>query len=90
MNTNYFYYRNNKYNVTIAYNSSEGYVTYGASFCRPGDNFTKSLGRKIAEGRMNSCNKKFVAPGTRWMTHELILTDLEAGEVEYAPRSFKI
>lgn len=62
--TSYFYHRDDKYAITIAYKRVDDdptvqgewrcTVVYGASFCHPKDQFSKSVGRKIAEGRMNT------------------------------------
>lgn len=88
--TNYFYHRNNRYNVTIAYRrSDDGTVEYGASFCRKNERFVKRIGREIAVGRMNtyvSCIED--APTERWMLHEEILERLEDREDSYVPNSF--
>ena len=95
-NTCYFYH-NGTYRVTVAYqrNPEDGSVAYGASFCRPGDQFTKTRGRQIAEGRMNLVLKSFPrvniqnAPPERWALHEEILRRLEAQEFGYVPTCFR-
>jgi hypothetical protein len=89
-NTSYFYLRNNEYNVTVAYRRNEnGTVSYGASFCRPTDSFVKSMGRKIAEGRMNS-NTFFVTdvPAERWNLHDRIISSIREARPCYVPRRF--
>ena len=89
-NTCYFYH-NGTYRTTIAYQrNSDGSVSYGASFCRPTDQFTKQLGRKIAEGRMNLMVPAIKnAPAERWALHEEILRRLEAQEFGYVPTCFR-
>lgn len=89
-NTSYFYLRNNEYNATIAYCQNEDdTVSYGASFCRPTDCFVKSMGRKIAKGRMNS-NTFFVSnvPAERWSLHNRIISSIREERPSYVPRRF--
>ena len=52
----YCYLRGNGRHVCIArkVDLENNKVTFGFSVCHPNDVFTKKLGRKIAEGRMNS------------------------------------
>jgi hypothetical protein len=54
--TCFFYSNIHGYNITVAYRRSidRAHVVYGAAFCRPSDRFTKSLGRNIAVGRMET------------------------------------
>ncbi len=89
-NTCYFYH-NGTYRTTIAYQrNADGSVSYGASFCRPTDQFTKHRGRKIAEGRMNLMVPTIKnAPAERWALHEEILRRLEAQEFGYVPTCFR-
>ncbi len=89
-NTCYFY-RNGTYRTTIAYQRNyDGSVSYGASFCRSSDQFTKARGRKIAEGRMDQMIPTIVnAPSERWALHEEILRRLEAQEFGYVPSCFR-
>lgn len=89
-NTSYFYLRNDQYNATIAYRRNEdGTVSYGASFCRPSDTFVKTMGRKIAKGRMiNNAVQVFEAPSERWSLHEKIVDSIRLGLPGYAPRRF--
>ena len=92
MSTNYFYYRTERYNATVAYTSTDdNKIIFGASFCRPGDNFVKKLGRQIAEGRMNSNENWFFKSENerRCDTHSVILSYLDGrGDVSYTPKSF--
>lgn len=87
---NFFYYRNKRYRVTIAYRRNEnGVVEYGASFCRNTDRFVKKIGRQIAVGRMNTYFSSIEdAPTERWMLHEEILSHLEAKLEAYVPENF--
>ena len=89
-NTCYFYH-NGTYRTTIAYQrNSDGSVTFGASFCRPSDQFTKARGRKIAEGRMKCWIPTIVnAPSERWALHEEILRRLNSQEFGYVPSCFR-
>lgn len=91
-NTSYFYLRNDQYNATIAYQRNEdGTVSYGASFCRPTDPFVKSMGRKIAEGRLlNNAVRVFGAAPERWSLHEQIVSSIRDGLPGYAPRRFAV
>jgi len=89
--TSYFYLRNDQYNVTIAYTRNDNStVSYGASFCRATDPFVKSMGRKIAEGRMVT-NTFFVydPPSERWQLHESIIKSICKNRPAYSPRRFK-
>ena len=85
------FYHNGTYRTTIAYQrNSDGSVSYGASFCRSTDQFTKARGRKIAEGRMDQMIPTIVnAPSERWALHEEILRRLEAQEFGYVPSCFR-
>lgn len=88
----YFYHRTNRYNVTIAYQRrGDNTVAYGASFCRPGDQFSKRRGREIALGRMHTHDNIISKPGSaRWEVHESILLQLTRSDyVSYAPENFR-
>jgi len=88
----FFYHRTKRYNVTIAYRRTESNsVIYGAAFCRPGDQFSKKLGRNIACGRMDTYNNCIENPGSaRWEVHESILDQLTYGVVDpYVPDNFR-
>ena len=50
----YFYHRDGSYDVTFAYRRGHDTVWFGAAFCNPKDQFSKAMGRKIAEGRMET------------------------------------
>ena len=86
-----YFYHNGTYRTTIAYQrNDDGTVSYGASFCRPTDQFTKQLGRKIALGRMRfQLPLIHNAPEARWALHEEILRRLEAREHRYVPSCFR-
>lgn len=86
----YFYFRNSRYNVTVAYRrNDDGTASYGASFCRPTDQFVKSMGRKIAEGRLiNNDVKVFNPPISRLGLHEKIVESISQGFPGYSPRGF--
>ena len=107
MNNNicYFYHRADGYNVTIAYSALEEpfrgppagkyRIAFGAAFCNSSDQFSKSMGRAIAEGRMNTPpDRDSGAPSDvpvsiddpRWRIHEKILKTLPF--VSYAPENF--
>ena len=90
-NTCYFYHRDDRYNTTVAWRrNDDGSVSYGAAFCRPSDPFVKSLGRKIAQGRLALCSlPSTAAPVTRRAVHEEILRNIEAGIYGYEPVCFK-
>jgi hypothetical protein len=57
--------------VTVAYRAaettndgrSEIEIDFGAAFCSNGDRFNRVLGRKIAEGRLNSLTNVLSGPG---------------------------
>ena len=87
----YFYHRDSKYDVTIAYKRVDNWsrVIYGAAFCHSNDCFNKTLGRKIAHGRMDSNNYSFECGGEggRFGIHETILNKL-SNDYEYSPRQF--
>tara|TARA_B110000211_G_scaffold68969_1_gene79653 strand:+ start:521 stop:841 length:321 start_codon:yes stop_codon:yes gene_type:complete len=90
-NTCYFYHRGSRYNATVAWRRNEdGSIAYGAAFCRPSDSFVKSLGRKIAQGRLNlavaSCP---AAPASRRDVYEEIIRNIEVGLYGYEPTCFK-
>ena len=101
-NTCYFYHRDARYNTTVAWRrNDDGSVSYGAAFCRPSDPFVKSLGRKIAQGRLALTSwssrgrlalcslPSTAAPVTRRAVHEEILRNIEAGIYGYEPACFK-
>lgn len=90
-NTSYFYHRTSHYNVTVAYRrNNDGTVSYGASFCRPTDSFSKSLGREIATGRLDIAFPTIAnPPSERWALHEIILRRLENQEFGYVPDCFR-
>jgi hypothetical protein len=87
----YFYYRTNRYRVTVAYRRGEdNRVSYGAAFCRPEDPFVKRRGRQIAEGRMRM-NGDYVSADNetpRWRVHEAILDHLSYDGPEWVPHNF--
>lgn len=89
--TSYFYHRNNGYDVTIAYKRVDDWcrVIYGASFCHPNDQFSKAIGRKIAEGRMSAYAYSLdCGPDVgRFGIHEKILDTLET-EYDHSPSQF--
>jgi hypothetical protein len=90
-NTCYFYNRGSRYNTTVAYRRNEdGSVTYGAAFCRPSDPFVKTMGRKIAQGRLVLANISIKnAPSFRPDLHDEILRRIENQEFGYVPSCFK-
>ena len=88
----YFYHRSKRYNVTIAYQRrADNTVAYGASFCRPRDQFVKQRGREIALGRMCAYDHILANPGgARWEVHEAILDALTRESlVPYVPENFR-
>jgi hypothetical protein len=90
-NTCYFYNRGGRYNTTVAYRRNEdGSVTYGAAFCRPSDSFVKTMGRKIAQGRLALANISIEnAPSFRPDLHNEILRRIESQEFGYMPSCFE-
>lgn len=89
-NTCYFYHRGARYNATVAWRRNEdGSVAYGAAFCRPSDSFVKSLGRKIAQGRLNLASTSIAAPGSRRGVYEEILRNIKGGLHGYEPTCFR-
>ena len=88
--TSYFYHRNSDFNVTIAYQRlDDGSAVYGAAFCRKGDQFSKRIGRRIAEGRMRIYEPTVSnAPTERWALHQQILDRLNFREFGYIPETF--
>ena len=91
--TSYFYHRDDNYAITIAYKRVDNDCTtqgkwrctvmYGASFCHPKDQFSKAVGRKIAEGRMNTRGRFLGTMAglseeaqTRFAIHDKILESL--------------
>jgi hypothetical protein len=98
MNENicYFYHRPaySKFGVTVAYrrNVIENAVTFGAAFCRKGDQFSKKRGRLIAEGRLDNIPAAIALPDNpagvpRFDVHSMILSFLE-NVCEYAPQTY--
>jgi hypothetical protein len=82
--TAYFYLRNGIYDVTFAYRRSHDTVLFGAAFCNPKDQFSKTMGRKIAEGRMMT-DQFFpqyciaIDPGsTRFQVHDMLVAALSS------------
>jgi len=61
--------RRRRYPIIVAYTTSEDAsqinVTLGASFCHESDQFSRPLGREIAEGRMNRAPFRFSIPYDR-------------------------
>ena len=92
--TCFFYHRNDSWNVTIAYLRDGDAVHYGASFCRPEDQFEKRMGRKIASGRLALSAGSVMAAtfvgdkAMRWEVHEAILESLERRDYDYIPQNF--
>lgn len=86
LDTSYYYYRDEYVDITIAYRRkrTRDHIIYGASFCHPIDQFSKKLGRKIAEGRMNkpttnSCGEINVdKSASRFEVHDRILIHIES------------
>ena len=79
METSYFYHRDGNYDVTFAYKRSSDHVLFGAAFCNPKDQFSKSMGRKIAEGRMESAAVDSIAidpESTRFQVHDMLVEAL--------------
>ena len=78
--TSYFYHRDGSYDITFAYRRSRDCVWFGAAFCNPKDQFSKVLGRKIAEGRMQSAanpNHISISPeSTRFQVHDMLVEAL--------------
>jgi len=77
--TSYFYHRDGLYDVTFAYKRAEDHVVFGAAFCNPKDQFSKSMGRKVAEGRLNvgpKINVAISSDATRFQVHDLIVDSL--------------
>ena len=91
--TCYFYKRENGYSVTVAYRRlNNDWISYGAAFCHNKDQFRKSMGRAIAEGRMNLSSKSgnaisVVTAECRADVHDIILKDLR-DQCTYAPNGF--
>ena len=71
----YFYHRDGNYNITFAYRRAADHVLFGAAFCSPKDQFSKSMGRKIAEGRMNAVGDgvEIGEEHTRFQIHDLLV-----------------
>ena len=99
LDTCFFYHRNDNWNVTVAYSRNGNSVSYGASFCRPEDQFEKRMGRKIASGRLalvhsaDPCwaDQSLISvddDAMRWEVHEAILESLNRGDYGYIPRNF--
>ena len=92
-NTCYFYKRENGYSVTVAYRRlNRDWISYGAAFCHSKDQFKKSRGRAIAEGRMNLFAKSgqalsVLSAECRADVHSLILRDIR-DSCAYAPNGF--
>ena len=77
--TSYFYHRDGLYDVTFAYKRAENHVVFGAAFCNPKDQFSKSMGRMVAEGRLDVGPKINVAINnetTRFQVHDLLIEAL--------------
>lgn len=83
--TSYFYHRDGNYDITFAYKRGKDHVLFGAAFCNPRDQFSKSMGRKIASGRMNSHHDEIsISPeSTRFQVHDLLVDSL--GEYHLSP-----
>ncbi len=77
--TSYFYHRDGLYDVTFAYKRAEDHVVCGAAFCNPKDQFSKSMGRMVAEGRLNvgpRINVAISSDATRFQVHDLLVEAL--------------
>ena len=77
--TSYFYHRDGNYDVTFAYKRAEDHVVFGAAFCNPKDQFSKSMGRMVAEGRLNvgpRVNVSINSDTTRFQVHDLLVDAL--------------
>jgi len=79
--TSYFYHRDGSYDVTFAYQRGDDHVLFGAAFCNPKDQFSKSMGRRIAEGRMASIAVEVIAispENTRFQVHDMLVDALNS------------
>jgi hypothetical protein len=77
--TSYFYHRDGSYDVTFAYQRADDHVLFGAAFCNPKDQFSKSMGRRIAEGRMGSIAVEAIPispESTRFQVHDMLVSAL--------------
>jgi hypothetical protein len=76
--TSYFYHRDGNYNVTFAYKRGDNHVLFGAAFCNPKDQFSKAMGRKIAEGRLKSFADgiEIDPDSTRFQVHDMLVDAL--------------
>lgn len=87
--TSFFYSSLFGHKITIAYKRSRdrGLVVFGAAFCSTHDRFMKSMGRNIAEGRLE-CRPQTIlidAGMTRFDMHHIILMSVRT--LPYAPTS---
>lgn len=58
--------------IAVRYNG-DGTATAGFAFCSPGDNFSRSKGRKLAEGRMVSTVFSWLFPGVMGTGQNVLL-----------------
>ena len=83
--------------ITLAFNTNDDGIYYGAAFCSPCDNFSRKIGRAIAQGRLNSDKGAFsfikVSDANELNTSDVldaIVLDLDSAINDKAEHAFQI